>query len=209
MKDVIDCIPSKALRDYLNIHPLELSVLQEATIVSEYATRKKQIALFKKLADKTNSEAEKLLLNTAITDLQQHPDMESGYMKNTCEVYEKNFPHEGFPLFPFLEICNLPVLFKSGDVIRSNEWFHSDTYCVGIGPSLKEGRCDFSDECYLCYPVSYPARNQDDLALCHVHIDICEADTALTDTLTKKQKKNLNRIRELIASDNYELKYLR
>ena len=40
MKDVIDCIPSKALRDYLNIHPLELSVLQEATIVSEYATRK-------------------------------------------------------------------------------------------------------------------------------------------------------------------------
>ena len=45
MKEVIDCIPSIALRKYLSIHPMKLSVLQKATIVSEYAKRKKQIAI--------------------------------------------------------------------------------------------------------------------------------------------------------------------
>ncbi len=205
MKEVIDCIPSIALRKYLSIHPMKLSVLQKATIVSEYAKRKKQIAIFRKLAEESSSEAEKLLLNTAITDLENHLDMEGGYMKDTCEVYDEKFQHEGFPLFPFLEICNLPVLFKTGDVIRSKARHQGGLYCVGIGPVLEAGRCDFSDECYLCYPLSYPVKVQDDLAMSHVHIDICDADRASTDTLTKKQRKNLRRIRELVASDYYEL----
>ena len=205
MKEIIDCIPSVALREYLSVHPLNLSVLQKATMVSEYAKRKKQIAIFRKLAEESSLEAEKLLLRTAITDLEHHPDMESGYMKDTCEVYDEKFPHEGFPLFPFLEICSLPVLFKSGDVIRSKARYYDGLYCVGIGPVLEVGRCDFSDECYLCYPLSYPVKVQDDLAMSHVHIDICDADRASTDTLTKKQRKNLRRIRELIASDDYVL----
>ncbi|MBQ6982548.1 MAG: hypothetical protein IJQ15_09010, partial [Synergistaceae bacterium] len=70
MKEIIDCIPSAALREYLSVHPLNLSVLQKATIVSEYAKRKKQIAIFRKLAEESSSEAEKLLLKTAIMDLE-------------------------------------------------------------------------------------------------------------------------------------------
>ena len=49
MKEIIDCIPSAALREYLSVHPLKLSVLQKATIVDRYAKRKKQIAIFRKL----------------------------------------------------------------------------------------------------------------------------------------------------------------
>lgn len=208
---IIECIPSSALRDYIRNHNVELSVMQEATIVHEFAKRKKQIALFKMLKDKTESRAEKLLLSTAIMDLKQHPDMEGGYMKDTCEVYCEYFPHEGFPWFPFLEICNLPVLFKSGDVIRDTRSY--ELYCVGIGPgNLEFGQDDFSDECYLCYPVSWPIREQHDLALTHSHINVCEADKpskASLDMLTRKQKKNLRRIRKLIASDDYELKHFR
>ena len=196
-REIVDCIPSSALREYLRVHPVELSVMQEATIASEYARRKKRISLFRKLAGRTDSEAEKLLLNTAIADLERNSGIEEEYMKAACEVYEKNFPHEGFPLFPFLEVCNLPVLFEPGDVIRCRH--DGGIYCVGIGPVLEAGRCDFSDECYLCYPVSVPVKTQDDLSLSHVHINICEADRASADTLTRRQRKNLRRIRELIA----------
>lgn len=209
-QEIIECIPSFALRDYIRGHDVKLSVMQEATIVSEFAKRKKQITLFRMLKDKTESRAEKLLLSTAIMDLKQHINMESGYMKATCEVYEQYFPHEGFPLFPFLEICNLPVLFKSGDVIRHTR-FH-ELYCVGTVPYLETGRCDFTDESYTCYPVSCPIRDQNDLALTHGHINVCEADKpskASLDMLTRKQQKNLRRIRELIASDDYELKHFR
>ena len=199
-REIVDCIPSSALREYLRVHPVELSVMQEATIASEYARRKKRISLFRKLAGRTDSEAEKLLLNTAVADLERNSGVEGGYMKATCEVYEKNFPHEGFPIFPFLEVCNLPVLFRPGDIITSHSRFALGTvYCVGSVPVLREGMCDFSDECYLCYPVSFPVRTQDDLALSHVHINICEADRVSTDTLTRKQRKNLRRIRELTA----------
>lgn len=210
-QEIIECIPSFALRDYIRGHDVKLSVMQEATIVSVFAKRKKQITLFRMLKDKTESRAEKLLLSTAIMDLKQHINMESEYMKATCEVYRQYFPHEGFPLYPFLEICSLPVLFKSGDVIRYTRSY--ELYCVGIGPGILEaGQYDFSDECYLCYPVSWPVRDQHDLALTHEHINVCEADKpskASLDMLTRKQKKNLRRIRELIASDDYELKRFR
>lgn len=208
--EVIECIPSSELRDYIRNHNVEFSVMQEATIVSEYAKRKKQIALFRMLKDKTESRAEKLLLSTAIMDLKHNSDMEGEYMKAACEVYREYFPHEGFPLFPFLEICNLPVLFKSGDVIRHTRTY--ELYCVGTVPYLETGRCDFTDESYTCYPVSCPVREQHDLALTHGHINVCEADKpskASLDMLTRKQKKNLRRIRELIASDDYELKRFR
>ena len=68
------------------------------------------------LRDIALSEAERLLIDTEITDT-----------KAACDIYSNNFPHEGFPLFPFLKVCNFPVLFKSGGVIRSHEKFHSDT----------------------------------------------------------------------------------
>ena len=193
--EVIECIPSSALRNYLRTNEINLSVMQMATIVDECAVKKKRIALFRKLRDIAGSEAERLLLDTAIKD-----------MRAASELYLDIFPHEGFPILPFLEICNLPVLFKSGDIIRSHESFHNALYCVGTGPVLIEGHSDFSDECYLCYPLSYPVKVQRDLALSHVHINICYADRASVHRLTKKQIMNLIRIRELINSNDYELK---
>ena len=34
---VINCIPSKTLREHLRHNPIELSAMQEATIINEYA----------------------------------------------------------------------------------------------------------------------------------------------------------------------------
>ena len=83
--EIVDCIPSSVLREYLRVHPLELSVMQEATIAGEYAKRKK-IALFRRLAGRTNSEAEKLLLNTAIWELEQNSDIEDGCTVTSLRV---------------------------------------------------------------------------------------------------------------------------
>ena len=105
---IIACIPSKAMRKFLTANPIKMSVLQQATIISEYAEKKERVPLFQILLEETNNEAEKLLISSAIEDFQNGNDF---YSDKTLEIYNKNFPHYAFPLYPFLEICGLPVLF--------------------------------------------------------------------------------------------------
>ena len=186
--DVISCIPSKALRIYLKSHPVELSILQQATIISAYAPDKAKHEMFRRLIEQSDSEDEKLLLST-----------ELAYPEEACEVYRQHFPHEGFPWYPFLEVCNLPVLFRPGDIIRCKSMF-----CyVGSGPYLSEGMCDFSDECYLCYSLSETlsrnCRNYDELVHVHYHIHVCEADEADYSRLNSEHKKAAHIIRKLLA----------
>ena len=71
---VIACIPSKAMREFLTAKPIDMSVLQQATIVSEYADKKDRLSLFQILLGETNDEAEKLLLSSAIKDFQDGND---------------------------------------------------------------------------------------------------------------------------------------
>ena len=189
---VIACIPSKAMREFLTATPIEMSVLQQATIVFEYAEKKNRIPLFQILLEETNDEAEKLLLSSAIKDFQDGNDF---YSDTTQEIYDKNFPHEGFPLYPFLEVCGLPALFKQGDVIRRG----SEFYYVGSLPLLRVNHCDFSDECYLCYELSYPVKSEDDLGLAHAHIHVCEAERASKEKLTHRQRNIYGRIRALLS----------
>lgn len=195
---VIACIPSKAMREFLTAKPIEMSVLQQATIVSEYADEKDRLPLFQILLEETSDESEKLLLSSAIKDIQDGNDF---YSDTTQEIYNKHFPHYAFPLYPFLEVCGLPVLFKRGDVIRRGNKF----YYVGSLPALITDpsdfmidHCDFSDECYLCYDLSYPVKTENDLGLAHEHIHLCEAERASIKKLTPQQMKIYSRIRTLL-----------
>lgn len=186
--DVISCIPSKSLREYLKSHPHTLSILQQATIISAYADDTVKHEMFRRLIEESDSGSEKLLLTTELAD----PEA-------ACEVYRQHFPHKGFPLYPFLEVCNLPVLFRPGDIIRCKSMF-----CyVGSVPYLPEGLCDFSDECYLCYSLSETlsrnCRHYDELVRVHYHINVCEADRADYTKLNSDHKRAANIIRKILV----------
>ena len=99
-------------------------------------------------------------------------------------------------MYPFLEICGLPVLFKPGDVIRRGNEF----YYVGFLPEFIIDHSDFSDECYLCYELSYPVKTEKDLGLAHAHINLCEAERASIKKLTPQQMKIYARIKLLLST---------
>ena len=196
--NVIDCIPSRTLRKYLEAHPVEMSALRQATIVFNYAKKKNRLPLFRQLLEETDDEAEKSFLRSAVKDAQEGLEY---YSDETEKIYDEKFPHEGHPYFPFYEICGLPVLFKRGDVIRwrRKPCWHSkgnELYYVGAVPLLIPGRCDFSDEQYLSYPLSSPVKTEEDLANVHEHINICEAERASIKMLTPQQKCNYDRIKK-------------
>ena len=113
-EQVIDCIPSADLRAHLNATPIELSVLQKATIISYFSDNETITALFEKLAEHTSSLDEKELLLSAVSEIKT-----VGYIdKKTQAVFESKYPHDMPPFFPFLERCYLPVLFGEHDIIR-------------------------------------------------------------------------------------------
>ncbi|MBR0251101.1 MAG: hypothetical protein IJQ77_08455 [Synergistaceae bacterium] len=197
--NVIDCIPSRTLRKYFEANPVEMSALQQATIVFNYAKKKNRLPLFRQLLEETDNEAERLFLSSAVKDSQEGVEY---YSDETQEIYDEKFPHEGFPWYPFLEVCNLPVLFKRGDVIRRHRkhgWHNrvNELYYVGGVPLLIPGHCDFSDEQYLSYPLSSSVETEEDLASIHEHINICEAERASRKMLTPQEKCNYDKIQKV------------
>ncbi len=203
-KEVIECIPSKTMREYLTANPVEFSVLQEATIVSAYAEVRDYLPLFEGLLKRAKTEAERLLLASYVEDLRNDESGKGYYSDATFDIYVKKFPHEGFPWYPFDEVCRLPVLFKRGDVIRwhrKHGWRSQgdeQLYYVGGVPLLIPGLCDFSDEQYLSYPLSSPVKTEEDLGGVHEHINVCEAERASVKKLTPQQKCNYDKIKKIL-----------
>ena len=177
----------------MSANPVEMSVLRQATIVYHYAKKKNRLPLFRQLLEETDNEAEKLFLRSAVKDFQDGLEF---YSDATFEIYRKEFPHDGFPLYPFLEVCCLPVLFKRGDVIR---WHGkgSTLYYVKELPFSIEGQADFSDECYLSYALSHPLKTDHDLLMVHEHIHVCEAEQASKKKLTPQQKNIYHSVRTI------------
>ena len=170
---------------------------QQATIVYNYAEKKNRLPLFRQLLEETDNEAEKLLLRSAVKDCQEGVEY---YSDETQKIYDEKFPHEGFPWYPFLEVCNLPVLFKRGDVIRRHRkhgWHGrgNELYYVGGVPLLIPGHCDFSDEQYLSYPLSLPVKTEEELVNSHRHIHICDAERVSIKKLTPQQKNIYHKVR--------------
>ncbi len=191
IKEIIDIIPSKDLRKFLNEHPINLSPLQQATIVSEFANKEEKISVFRKLKKLTENKEEQELFSKAISEIEKF-----GYFdRNTLEFYKKNFSKGGLPPFsPFLEVCYVPILFKKGDVISYNgEFFYVEDI-----PNICEV-CDFSDECYLCYSLSKKVENKEDLFVAHKHIHVCVAQTVSLESLSKEQKENKERMETLLS----------
>ena len=67
-------------------------------------------------------------------------------------------------------------------------------YYVGALPLLIVNYCNLSDECYLCYELSYPVKNQDDLFSDHGHI------RASINDLTRQRKKIYKRVKTLLGT---------
>lgn len=179
IKEIIRCIPSETMRAYLIEHPMELSALQQATIVSEYASKKQKLDFFERLLEVTDIDREHLLLETAIKDIKKY-----GYPnKRTNKIYDKYFLQEGAPSFPFLEICNLPVLFEKGDIICDR----GEVFCVTAVPKLNSNS-DFTDECYLCYSLTNKIEVEDGLFSAHAHIHVCLAEVISFEELSEEQK---------------------
>lgn len=200
MNDIVNCIPSKDLREFLTNHPISLSTLQKTTIVSEFASRRQKIRLLTKLGEETEDESEKILLSTAIDEIKKF-----GYTgEATNEVYKTLFPHKGFPIYPFLEVCNLPVLYKEGDLLI----FRRHHFLVAGGPELRENACDFTDECYYCYDLSVKTKSEEDMFKNHEHIHVCEAESAPIDRLSRHEKRNMEYVKEVIRSHLEERKTL-
>ena len=198
-KKIIDCIPSKTLREYLVSNSFEMSALQQATIALEYADKEDYVSLLEELIAGTNNEDEILLMSSAVEDLKNCNEYIGYISEETQRIYDEKFPHDDFPLYPFLEVCGLPVLFKKGDIVRAKYDSYDNFYYVGALPLLIANYCDFSDECYLCYDLSYPVRNEDDLLLAHAHIHICVAEQASRNDLTRKQRSIYKKIKALLS----------
>ena len=181
IKEIIDCIPSKMMQAHLYEHPVDLTVLQQATIVSEYAPKEQKAALLESLMKPATPDAERLLLEAAIKDIKEYGCLNT----QTGKIYNALFMGADVPpFFPFLEVCRLPVLFKKGDVIcAGGEYFY-----VAALPEIKE-TSDFTDECYLCYSLSNTIRDEADLFSAHDHIHVCVADAADLEALGEEQRK--------------------
>ena len=81
----------------------------------EYASDEDKITALRTLAKETTNEAEKLLFETAVQEIK-----EQGFDGiKTKAVYTQYFSHIENPKYPFIEVCNLPILFKKGDVITA------------------------------------------------------------------------------------------
>lgn len=169
--------------------------MQAATVASECMEDKEALAnYFEKLYKETDDAYEEELLRSAIRDLRKNGCIG----EKTNALYRKD-PARFFPIFPFLEVCHLPTLFKPGDVIVC-EYRDGPLYaCVDGMPYLSTGACDFSDECYYCHDIDCICSKQKlEEGFAHYHIHLCSADPFNEDKLTAKQRKNLAHIREYI-----------
>ena len=105
----------------------------------------KKISLFRELLERSQNDDEKLFLNAVI----------SGDNDGAERIYRRRLRKNFVPLYPFMELCSLPVLFRPGDVIREGGRF----YYVHLTPCITEGHSSFLEECYLCYELSGNCRN--------------------------------------------------
>ncbi|MBQ7306953.1 MAG: hypothetical protein IJW82_00305 [Clostridia bacterium] len=191
---IINCIPSKVMRDYLKTNKKDFCILQQASIVVEFGNDDKKINLLENLLQQASTEKEKLLLSAAIKDLKKFGKLD----KETDNIYKEYF-YKKFetPLYPLSEICNLPILFKKGDIIKRVGC--DDLYYLEQIPILKNWS-DFTDECYLCYLITQEIKSQDDLFVFHSHIHLCEAEKVCANDLTKEQLSIVENIKKLLES---------
>lgn len=195
---ICDRIPSKLMRKELAKSGERLSVMQWASIAHMIFEGDDLANAFADLAASTSDEYEVRLLSAAIEDI-----LEFGYTDHRAlEVYRTRHPDGEFPLYPFLERCNLPILLKKGDLLRARAKKRFVYALVVDTPAnLPEGS-DFTDESYLCYDLGYsdPA----DLFAAHTHVHVCFAERIDEFALRDRCKENLKIIRQELEKREQE-----
>lgn len=185
--NILNFISSSTLKKHLLQNEISLSPMQQATIIMEYASDEDKITALRTLAKETTNEAEKLLFETAVQEIK-----EQGFDGIKTEaVYTQYFSHIENPKYPFIEVCNLPILFKKGDVIKEGEQFF-----LVAGTPEKQKLYDFTDECYLCYLLTDEIKTYDDLVYFHDHIHVCDAESC--EVLSEEQKSIAENIMRLL-----------
>lgn len=186
--NILNFIPSSALKAYLLQNEISFSPMQQATIIMEYASNEAKITALRTLAKETSDEAEKLLFETAAQEIK-----EQGFDgSKTKAVYAQYFSGAENPKYPFIEVCDLPILFKKGDVIKVGEQIF-----LVAGTPEKQKLYDFTDECYLCYLLTDEIKTYDDLFTFHEHIHVCDAESC--DALFEEQKRIAKNIMNLLS----------
>lgn len=185
--NILNFISSSTLKKHLLQNEISLSPMQQATIIMEYASDEDKITALRTLAKETGNEAEKLLFETAVQEIK-----EQGFDGiKTKAVYTQYFSHTENPKYPFIEVCNLPILFKKGDVIKDGERIF-----LVAGTPKKQKLYDFTDECYLCYLLTDEIKTYDDLVYFHDHIHVCDAESC--EVLSEEQKSIAENIMRLL-----------
>ena len=196
--EAIQSIPSVALKENLLSNLPNWSLMQAATIAANNMEMPKAAEFFRKLISFASEQSDINLLQAAINDIAQ-----LGYIgEPTNALFDQTRKSKVFPLFPFIELCHLPVLFKPGDLI-SCPYNHQIVYaCVEALPVLKAGSCDYSDESYYCHNIECPdPKKEIETGISHLHIPICHAEYVDEAALTSAQKSKLSEMRIAIQNN--------
>ena len=182
-------IPSREMKKALKTGGHNLSVMQWASIAHMFFEGEDLANAFCDLAASTSDEYEVRLLTAAVEDI-----LEFGYTDHRAlEVYRTRHPDGEVPLYPFLERCHLPILIKTGDVIRARAGKrYVYAYVDAVPDNLPEGS-DFTDESYLCYDLG--CSDPTDLFAAHTHIHVCFANRIDVEGLRGTLRENLYAIR--------------
>ena len=192
---VINCIPSKEMQEYLLKYKQDFSVLQLASIVTNFGNEDKKIKLLEDLLRQVTIKEERLLIDSAIQNLKNY---ENPYTGKTKDIYNEYFFKKGeTPIYPLSEICNFPVFFKKGDIIKR---VGSDNFYYVDGTPILKGWSDITDECYLCYLITEDIKVEYDLFVFHDHINVCKAEKVCYNDLTIKQLSIVENIKKLLES---------
>ena len=187
---IIERIPSKSMRRALKRDSKRFTVMQLASIANMILHGADLANAFCDLAASTSDEYEVNLLTAAVEDI-----IEIGYPDHRAqEVYESRHLEGEYPLFPFLERCNLPILLNEGDILRTHIGGKLGYAYVAAVPDKLTEKSDFTDESYMCYDLGYS--DPTDLFAAHTHIHVCFAERAEEVALRGKKLHNLNLIRQ-------------
>ncbi|MCR5309298.1 MAG: hypothetical protein K6E21_04225 [Bacilli bacterium] len=192
ISEILDCISSEKVRDYLLLHKQEYSILQFATLVEEYINKSLRSKFFKALKEKTENLYEKELLQMAIDDYEKE-----GYISDkTNKYYLENDPRkENKPSYPFCEIVPIPILFKEGDVVTYQNGKSKEQAVIGRLPDELTYE-DFFDEVYMAYDLDKNLDGDDFLSDVHVHLHICDINKISVSDLTPLEIDNLSKIKK-------------
>ena len=192
ISEILACISSKKVHDYMLLHKQEYSILQFATLVEEYINKSRRSEFFKVLKEKTENLYEKELLQLAINDYEKE-----GYISDkTNKFYLENDPRkENKPSYPFCEIMPLPILFKQGDVVTYQNGKSKEQAVIGRLPDELTYE-DFFDEVYMAYDLDKNLDGDDFLSDVHVHLHICDINKISISDLTQVEIDNLSKIKK-------------